>query len=482
MAPGDGARVKAGRPNALNDRKAIDAPLEEFLMRERTLRYRLWQALLLILFSVIAAVFFATLALGGKGKDADMFERFAYNVADGPRFARRLFLDTVRGANPYLARAQRFEGQAGLSAGAADDGAVILSRYDGDAKRGVVELVENATGEVLHAWRPDIRAINARSKLPAEVVNLSRDFPARRYVLHHPYAFDDGSLLFHGMGSPLVRIDACSRVMWTLDGDFHHSIERDADGHFWTAENLHPPTLHNVDAKFEDNAITRFSAEGAVLFRKSVGQILIDNGLRHLIYSNETYETDPIHINDVQPVQADGPYWRKGDVFLSLRHLSMVALYRPSTNDIVWSKQGPWMMQHDVDIVSDHEIAIFNNDAMATPHGPKTRGASAITVYDFAADAMREPFRAGFEKHSIRTETAGLFRLLPGGAVMVEEHDYGRLLAIDAGGALRWTFINRAPKDGRVFQLGWSRFLAKDRAGKLEDAVAAAACGAPQAP
>lgn len=462
--------------------KAIDELLEEHLMRERTLVFRLWQMLLLILASVVATVMFATLAIGGIGKDADFFERFAFHVADGPRLARRVFLDTVHGANPYLARAQRFDGEAGLSVAGAAKGAVILSRYDGDAKRGGVELLDIATGKVVQAWRPDIGALHARSKLPAETVNLKRDFAARRYVLHHPYAFEDGSLLFHGMGSPLVRIDACSRIMWTLDGDFHHSIEPDADGDFWTAENLHPPTIPNVDAAFEDNAVTRFSADGAVLFRKSVGQILIDNGFRHLIYSHETYEPDPIHLNDVQPVPGDGPFWKKGDLFLSLRHLSMVALYRPSTNEIVWSRQGPWMMQHDVDIISDHEIAVFNNEAMATPHGPKTLGASTITVYDFAADTTREPFRAGFETHQIRTETAGLFRFLPDGSVMVEEHDYGRLLAMNADGTLRWSFVNRAPKDGRVFQLGWSRALSDGAAEKLKAAVAAADCGGPKAP
>ncbi len=465
----------------MKDAKSVDASVEEFLMRGRTLTYRLWQALLIILASVVAALLFATLAVGGLDKYANPVERFAYLVADGPRLAWRLLLDTVRGANPYLARAQRFAGEAGWTAFGAGEGSVLLSRYDGDARRGVVELVDGATGKVVHVWRPDIDAINAQTKLPEKVLNLKRDFAEHRYVMHHPYALDDGSLLFHGMGSPLVRIDACSRVTWTLDGDFHHSIERDADGDFWTGEALHPPVAPFVDENFDDDAIARFSAEGALLFRKSVAVILIENGFRHLVYSNESYEVDPIHLNDVEPVLEDGPYWKKGDLFLSMRHLSMVALYRPSTNEIIWSKQGPWMMQHDVDIISDHEIAIFNNNAMVAPNGPRTHGASTIVIYDFAADSVREPFKAGFDRHDIRTESAGLFRLLSDGAVMVEEHDYGRLLAMDADGTLRWTFINRALKDGRVFQLGWSRFLAEGRAGKLKDAVAAARCGAPPA-
>ena len=75
---------------------------------------------------------------------------------------------------------------------------------------------------------------------------------------------------------------------------------------------------------------------------------------------------DPIHLNDIEPVRKDGPYWRKGDLFLSLRSPSTVMLYRPSTNKVIWRKDGPWSKQHDVDILDDHRISIFNNNGRET--------------------------------------------------------------------------------------------------------------------
>ena len=68
-------------------------------------------------------------------------------------------------------------------------------------------------------------------------------------------------------------------------------------------------------------------------------------------------------------MRKDGPYWRKGDLFLSLRSPSTVMLYRPATNKVIWRKDGPWSKQHDVDILDDHRISIFNNN------GRETRGA-----------------------------------------------------------------------------------------------------------
>lgn len=461
---------------------SFDERIETALMRQYAVRFGLWQALLLILISICAAVAFGAAALKGAEADANVFERAAYHVADAPRIARRVIVDAITRYNPRLARGQRFKGESGLSKspGAAATGvAIVLSRYSGDEKRGVVDILDLDSGDVVHSYRPDINAINARSSLPDNVINLKRDFGTRRYMEHHPFVLPDGSLIFHGMDSPLVKIDACSRILWTLDGDFHHSIERDADGNFWTVETLHPPTIPFVDRNFDDDAIAQFSPDGKLLFQKSVSQILIDAGLEHIIYSHEQYDPDPIHLNDVQPVTADGPYWNKGDLFISLRNSSMIALYRPSTNEIVWRQQGPWLMQHDVDIISDHEIAVFDNNTAATPSGGRTIGWNDIVIHDFVTGKTREPFKQAFEANKVRTETNGLFRFMQDGSVMVEEHDYGRLLAMTPDGSVEWSFVNRAPKDGRVYHLGWSRALTAEAAAALKAAYAKAGCEGP---
>ena len=52
----------------------------------------------------------------------------------------------------------------------------------------------------------------------------------------------------------------------------------------------------------------------------------------------------------------------KGDLFLSLRSQNMIILYRLSTNKIISHITGPFSNQHDVDIISDKEISIFNNN------------------------------------------------------------------------------------------------------------------------
>ena len=104
---------------------------------------------------------------------------------------------------------------------------------------------------------------------------------------------------------------------------------------------------------------------------------------------------DPTHLNDIQPVLDDGPYWKKGDLFLSLRNISTVMLYRPSTDEILWIKRGPWIAQHDVDILDDHRISIYDNDVEArAPGKPYIAGTSQVMVYDFATRKISLPLHA----------------------------------------------------------------------------------------
>ena len=240
------------------------------------------------------------------------------------------------------------------------------------------------------------------------MVNLARDKNLRRYLIPHPYATEDGGLVFQGE-SPLVKIDACSRVVWINDEDlFHHSIERDDSGMFWVPTDQEPVTIKGANPeKFHDDSIAMVTPDGKLLMNRSVSQILIDNGLEHLVFWGSGNDDDPIHLNDIEPVRKDGPYWRKGDLFLSLRSPSTVMLYRPATNKVIWRKDGPWSKQHDVDILDDHRISIFNNNGRE--FGAASRTAE-VNIYDFATGEVTSPWRAALERLDVWAPERGLGR------------------------------------------------------------------------
>jgi len=178
---------------------------------------------------------------------------------------------------------------------------------------------------------------------------------------------------------------------------------------------------------------------------------------------------------DIEPVFEDGPYWKAGDLLLSMRPTSMIMLYRPSTREVIWYKQGPWMAQHDVDIVNDHTISVFSNNAFDRGLGGYVDGVSEVLHYDFATDAVSSPFRQAMEEHDVFTLSEGLTDAVSEDVIMVEEENSGRILFVNQTGELLVEFVNRA-ENGHTYRLGWSRYLSQADGDALADALAQSEC------
>ena len=148
----------------------------------------------------------------------------------------------------------------------------------------------------------------------------------------------------------------------------------------------------------------------------------------------------------------------KGDLFLSLRNLSMVLLYRPSTNKILWYQQGPWVYQHDVDIINKSNIAIFNNNMNLEKTG--VNGFNNTIIYNFEKKKLLNTYRKAYEKNDIRTPEAGLSEIIKNEDIIVEETLMGRILRMNKKGEIIWQFINRSD-DAKLYILSWSRYLDK---------------------
>lgn len=340
---------------------------------------------------------------------------------------------------------------------------LLLSRYDGDLQEGVVELVDLGNFEILHTWNPDIDAFNDLVEQVDEFKYLKRDNNNKRSKIFHPKLDKNGGLLFQN-GTPLRKIDACSNLVFQNTHDqFHHSLETDIDGNIWVPSYLYPQSLPIEKVgrdNFDDDAIVKLSPDGEILYEKSVSQIFIDNGLEYLLFSvgDALFDDNPIHLNDIQPVNFNDEFWKKGDAFLSLRHQSMIVLYRPSTNEIIWKGTGPFFHQHDVDILDNHRISIFNNNSKIFVDGDVVDDHNEVIIYDFASNEYSSYLKDNLIENDVRTITQGRSQILPNGDMFIEESNYGRTLYFNADGSLRWTHVNRAD-NGNVYSVGWSRIL-----------------------
>ena len=211
---------------------------------------------------------------------------------------------------------------------------------------------------------------------------------------------------------------------------------------------------------FRDDALTMLSSDGEILFQKSVAEIFIENDMEYLLYSvgDRKFDRDPLHLNDIQPVNSNGKYWENGDVFISLRHQSMILLYRHKTNKIIWKSAGKFFHQHDVDIIGSESISIFNNNSKDFVSGDAVDGNNEVLIYNFDNDIYRSYLKDSLIENDVRTITGGQSEILENGDLFIGETNYSRLLYLNHKGDLEWTFYNRA-EDGDVYPIGWSRIL-----------------------
>lgn len=430
-------------------------------------KIEIWILYLVLLLSILSAIAFGILVrqeLVGSSK-LGWVSKTALTLAELPVIIKQLMSNDNIVSSPgehFDVLRKGFNGE-----GSDREMYLLLSRFDGDINEGVIELIDLRDFKVLHVWNPDIDKFNS-SINDDDFKYLNRDKNDSRSGLMHPLLLDNGEIMFH-FETPLRKIDYCSNLVFQVSKDkFHHSIEADSQGNIWASSRLYPQSLPesqvgrliDEEGGFKDDSIVKLSPDGEILFEKSVAQIFIDNGLESKIFSvgYATFDIDPIHLNDIQPVNSDSKFWKKGDLFLSIRNQSMIALYRPATNKIIWTGTGKFFYQHDVNILNDHKISLFNNNAKNFRKGLLVDGFNEMLIYDFEDGVYTSYLHESMIKNKVKTPTQGRGKILENGDMFIEETDSGRTLYFNSDGTLRWTHLNRSD-DGKIYRVVWSRIL-----------------------
>ena len=284
-----------------------------------------------------------------------------------------------------------------------------------------------------------------------KLVKNTMDFPnldiidnVKNFLYKHPLVFEDGSLVCSGIYSPLFKIDFNSNLEWINDEVvFHHSKTLDYDNNILIPGRQKPYSKyvkryqHPIN-DFRDDAIFKINSDGKILYKKSVIEILVENKIGDVINRLKKTVSDPIHLNCIEPALFDSEYWQKGDLFLSLKHLSAIILYRPSTNKVINYITGPFAQQHDVDIISEKEISFFNNNNFII-----NNETSEVLIYNFETKKFKKKFNEQLKQENFKTFSSGMSQILSDGSLMVEEENHGRIILFNNKGDKEWEFVNK---------------------------------------
>lgn len=340
---------------------------------------------------------------------------------------------------------------------------LLLSRYDGDIKQSVVEIIDLNNFKKLHSFNFTINEYNKNITNKALYIDQANNLKKERFRYLHPLLLEDGSILFNHI-SPLYSVNLCGELKWINDDFlFHHSKETDHEGNIWTSITQRPTNQEiadiTVNSQFNDDGLAKITPSGKIIYKQSISKILMEN---NLLDWSDLFNNDPIHSNDVEPILSDGKFWKKGQVFISIRNKSMILHFDPIKNKVLKIIKGPFQLQHDVDIYSNEEILIFNNNSLYNEvKSSKKNQHSEILIYNYKTDKYRKYNDSKLKKLGFFTSNEGLQDMLKDGSLLVEEQNHGRILFFDKFGNLEWEYVNKA-KNGKIYITNWSRLIKDD--------------------
>lgn len=298
--------------------------------------------------------------------------------------------------------------------------------------------------------------------------------------LFNPLLLDENNIIFHEHGGKISRIDSSGNLLWASADTIHshHSLNLDHEGNIWSpgkykeedrallTQELSFPNKRSVF--YRGDLLVKWDANsGKPLFIKSLTRILIENNLEHEI-KKASFKDGPFHLNDIEPILVDGENLKKGDLLLSLRNTSSIIHYRPSSNRIIRYIEGPFSYQHDVDVVNDSLLSLFNNNSInylksANKESTEVKEkmetvSSEVLFYNYNKKTFDKSNVKPFRENEIFMAYEGLHHWLPNGNLLVEDRDKG-IIWVFKGDKVIYKNVIKSQQEGYHHMLNWTRVV-----------------------
>lgn len=451
--------------------------------------------------------FFASLALLVflLGFASAYFRFFPYRLLENALVSASVLMDMHKGAPEYSEFAYTgmedrpsFENVPRGSEGA---GHLTVINY---FHKPEVHLV-NGRGRVIHTYAPklpesDREFLYERFSEEYQALDSAEHLSIQKIHIHEN---GDATLMLNIVGSRwsygagLLRVDRDSNILWkSFIFHTHHDFDIAGDGRIYTLAYKQQETpakgLESLPAPYTDHHAVVLSPDGKVEERVSLLKALkrsrygfyIGNG-NLLPLHNTGAEGDYLHANNVDLVtEADArvfPYADKGDLLISMRDIHAIGVLDMEARKFTWLKRGPWIAQHDPDILPNGNLLIFDN--LGADGGS---GKSRIIEYDPRAERVVWSY-SGSAGQPFETDIRGSQQPLENGNVLISETMGSRVFEVTRDGRIVWQLVSPfrfgekqqlAPVVRWPRRLNVSRFNAEFRAFLREAAKTSAPLGA----
>ncbi|WP_239032004.1 arylsulfotransferase family protein [Paroceanicella profunda] len=313
-------------------------------------------------------------------------------------------------------------------------------------------------GQVLHQWTKPFSQVWS-----ADWGGVADPQPDQFVYFRHAHVYPNGDLLatYEGVGDTpygygLVKLDRNSNVVWRYPGRAHHQFSVAPDGKIYTltheiVDDVLPSFEHLESPRLEDFLVV-LAPDGEELQKIRLLPAMAASKYRHILYATSGFALgDPLHANAVKYITAaqaaNFPWAKEGDILFSFREANGVAVMDPKTGDVHWATRGPWLGQHDADLLDNGHLLLFDN--YANYQGED--GSSRVLEVDPKTMAIVWQY-AGTKDHPLESRIRSDQQRLANGNTVITESNGGRILEVTPEGEIVWEFMNpvRAAFNGQT--------------------------------
>jgi Arylsulfotransferase (ASST) len=323
-------------------------------------------------------------------------------------------------------------------------------------------------GKVLHEWGVPFSAIWN------ETADVADPVPDDQVYWRDVELFPNGDLLvvLHASGDHtpygygLAKINKDSEVLWSYLGHVHHDVEVGEDGRVYAiSQHIQEQSidgLPELDPPILEETIVVLTPDGEKIKEVSVFEAVAKTPFRSTMRVAETddYTGDYFHVNDVEPIGTataqEWPFAEAGQVLVSIRDLNALAVMDLDDEAVVWLARGPWVLQHDSDILEDSKIMLFDNLGDFA-----NGGRSRVLEFDPVTYEVTRRYGSTAEEQ-LFSPWAGSQQQLPNGNVLITEATKGRLVEVTPQGDVVWEYFSEMAEDGYAMHFMEAKRFARD--------------------
>lgn len=262
-------------------------------------------------------------------------------------------------------------------------------------------------------------------------INLGHSYFRRGFL------YPNGDLLTFYSYLGVVKLDKDSKILWSRQMMAHHDLDVAADGRIYIigAEPRAVPGMGDAGFLLDDY-IAVLTPEGEQERRLSILDAFLNSPFAKFVNA-VPQEFDLLHTNTVAIL--DGrlapriPAFKTGNLLLSCRNISTIAVLDPATGAIVWAATGPWKRQHEPSVLDNGLLLLLDNQG--------NNGYSRVLEFDpVTLDTAWE--YQGAPPESFSTLELGSAARLPNGNTLITESYKGHAFEVTPDKQVIWEYLN----------------------------------------